>query len=153
MDNEVKTVSIRLKMINEIIEKTANQNLKQHGITISQMRILMMLGCTENQFCSMKKLEESLHLSQQNTVGLVKRMEEKQLLETYVDLKDRRKKNVQITEKGNLLLEKVKKEGESIDTWIAENLTEQEKKDFLKLLEKIYEHVKNANEIWTEEMR
>lgn len=141
MDNEIKRISLRLKLINEITEKTANQNLKQYGITLSQMRILMVIDRTEKKTCQMKDLEGIFQLSQQNIVGLVKRLEEKKLLETFVDPDDRRMKKVAMTQEGLQVCKKAYKEVEAIDAWIAEDMTEKEKKDFLHLLEKVYQHV------------
>lgn len=146
MDNEIKRISLRLKMVNEIIEKTANQKLKPYGVTLSQMRILMVIDRTEKKTCQMKKLEGIFQLSQQNIVGLVKRLEEKKLLETFVDPDDRRMKKVAMTQEGLQLCKKVYKEVEAIDAWIAEGLTEKEKKDFLLLLGKVYQHVGRVNQ-------
>ena len=146
MDNEIKRISLRLKLINEMTEKTANQTLKKYGITLSQMRILMVIDRTEKKTCQMKELEGIFQLSQQNIVGLVKRLEEKKLLETFVDPDDRRMKKVAMTQEGLQVCKKAYKEVEAIDAWIAEGLTEKEKKDFLLLLGKVYQHVGRVNQ-------
>ena len=142
MQRQITRVSVKLKLINEFIERKANRDLKKYGVTLSQMRILMALDCAEGKLCQMKNLEQLFDLSQQNLVGLVKRLQKKKLVETAVDPGDRRRKIVIMTDKGYQLCRMLYKEAEEIDAWIAEDMTEREKEDFGKLLEIVYGRVK-----------
>jgi len=94
----------------------------------------------------MKELEKSLKLSQQNIVGLVKRLEEKKVLYSFPDKEDKRIKHVKLTDSGNQLCDTIAFELKKMDEWILEALTEEEKENFSSLLKKIYSHVMGDSE-------
>lgn len=146
MRDEINTVSTHIKLINELIEKKANQKLKVYGITVSQIRVLVVLKAAENVTCSMKELEKILKLSQQNIVGLVKRLEEKKFLYSFADKADKRIKRVKLTASGEQLCGRIAFELKKMDEWILRTLTEEEKKNFSSLLRKIYSHVVGDSE-------
>lgn len=55
----------------------------------------------------MKELEKTLKLSQQNIVGLVKRLQEKKFLYNFSDKEDKRIKHVKLTDSGNQLCDTI----------------------------------------------
>ena len=146
MRDEINTVSTHIKLINELIEKKANQKLKIYGITVSQIRVVIVLKAAKNETCSMKELEKTLKMSQQNIVGLVKRLEEKKFLYSFADKEDKRIKHVKLTDSGNQLCGTIAFELKKMDEWILGTLTEQEKENFSSLLKKIYSHVMGDSE-------
>lgn len=146
MRDEINTVSTHIKLISELIEKKANQKLKIYGITVSQIRVLVVLKAAKGETCSMKELEKALKLSQQNIVGLVKRLEEKKFLYSFPDKEDKRIKHVKLTDSGNQLCDTIAFELKKMNEWILEDLTEEEKENFSGLLKKIYAHVVGESE-------
>lgn len=138
LDSRV-TVATRIKMINEQIERQCNQKVRKYRTTGAQLRALMAIYYTEDQTESMKNLEGVFGVSQQNILGLVQRLEEKQLLTRRVNEEDRRSRKVQLTEEGRKLCEEASKELRAVDDWILKDLSEEEKRTFIELLTKIHE--------------
>ena len=92
-----------LKMINDNVEKITNKQLKEYGITFSQIRIIFVLYRSEKGVYSLKELEKIFDVSQQTMAGIVKRLEVKKLIESLGDSEDKRIKRVQLTDSGREL--------------------------------------------------
>lgn len=92
-----------LKMINDNVEKITNKQLKEYGITFSQIRIIFVLYRSEKGVYSLKELEKIFDVSQQTMAGIVKRLEVKKLIEILGDSEDKRIKRVQLTDSGREL--------------------------------------------------
>lgn len=139
------TVATRIKMINEQIERECNQRVKKYQTTGAQLRALMAIYYTEDHTESMKNLEGIFGVSQQNILGLVQRLEEKQLLTRRVNEEDRRSRKVQLTEEGLKLCEEASKELRVVDDWILKDLSAKERKTLLELLTKIHTSLDSEN--------
>ncbi len=136
----LSTTLAQIKMISETVEKKANKKLKEYGVTLSQARIMGIIEQKE-QHCSMKELERYFHLSQQNMLGIVTRLEHKKLVKSYRDKEDRRVKKVMITEHGAKLCHELYDEMRKMNEWAVQDLTAEEQQTFYKLLSKVRNHV------------
>ena len=93
-----RKVGYLLKLVNDRLRTKADANLQEHGLTLSQSRILRFLsdnGGTATQ----KDIEDHLGVSHPTVVGLIARMKEKGFVECSMDLKDRRNRVISETEK------------------------------------------------------
>lgn len=130
-----------IKALSETIEKKANHRLSSYGVTASQMHILMALHHSESGVYSLKELEKMFHVAQATIVGIVSRLEAKGLVFRFADCNDRRRKSVKLTSRGMELGSQAEKEIEDIGLWLTSDLDTDEKKEFLRLLQKVYKTI------------
>lgn len=91
-------VGYQFKIIDEKIKVRADADLKRHGLTLTQTRVMGFLAEMGGQ-ATQKEIEEDFQVSHPTVVGLVSRMEQKGLVTTCPDLMDRRNKLVKLTER------------------------------------------------------
>lgn len=142
MSIKMRNAATFIKILNEIIEKRANNRLKKYDITISQIRVLGILYRIEGKCCSLKEVEAFFDVSQQTINGIIKRLETKKLLESFQDLKDKRTKKIRLTSKGRAMCRRLTKEIHEMDNWILSALTKEEQSQLYGLLNKIFVHIK-----------
>ncbi len=70
-----KSIGGMIKYISDKVRQKADNNLKDHNVTLSQVRVLNFLW-RENGSCSQKQIEDFLQVSHPTVVGLVARMEQ-----------------------------------------------------------------------------
>lgn len=120
-----------------ILDKNLNKILNQNEITLAQAHILQVLYFQLDGNCEYKKLEKWMGVAQSTTVNLINTLEKKGFVETYSSEKDKRVKNVRITEKGKNICEWSNNKAETEGSAFFKGLTEEEKEIFFMLLEKI----------------
>lgn len=130
-----------IKAVSETVEKKANNKLSAYGVTASQMHILMALHHSATGIYSLKELEQMFHVAQATIVGIVSRLEAKGLVFRFSDHHDKRRKQVKLTSRGTELESQAEKEFENIGIWLTSNLNTDEKKEFLRLLQKVYKTI------------
>ena len=89
-----------IKQIHDEIEKVSNRLLQLQRLTTAQMNVLMELNSAERSTLSLKELEGILYVAQSTTAGIVVRLKQKGFVESFGDKRDRRIKNVRITDAG-----------------------------------------------------
>lgn len=141
---ECKEISLLIKCINESIEKNINAKLKKYNLTISQVRIIKYVNKRQEQGIktSQKNIEDYFGISHPTTVGLIKRLESKGFVRCEFDCEDRRVKNIYITEMKEKLKQDMGNFIQEIDLDINKNISEEEQKQVLYILEKIYKGMK-----------
>ena len=89
-----------IKWLAIVMEQMVNQAISEQELTMSQGAVLFQLANAPEGTLSLKEIERNVRLSQPVALGLVKRLEEKDFVVSAVSPKDRRAKNIQITELG-----------------------------------------------------
>ena len=113
------------------------QSLKKHGLTEPQFNILMVLRGFRNQGpASIGFLKERMLDRSSDVSRLVDKLYDKGLVERKENLLDRRQKEVEITEKGIILLSHMRDCEKKTDTML-QNLTDEEVNELNRLLDKI----------------
>lgn len=128
---------ILIKKINDGLERDANNDLRESGLTVSQAGILSVLSSSGEDGMPLKKLEERLHIAQPTAAGIIRRMVQSGLLEYYADPSDGRAKNVRMTERGKELSRWGREQMEKAERKLLDPLTEEEAAAFRSCLEKI----------------
>ena len=64
---------VYIHQIHNTIEKNVNNQLREKGLTLSQMNVLIILVSVSEKRLSFKELEKRLTLAQSTTVGLISR--------------------------------------------------------------------------------
>lgn len=126
-----------IKQMNNNIEHKLNSILKSKDITLSQGKILMLLGHSQNNQLYLKDLEKDLFVAQSTIAGLVSRLEKKNFVETFTDTNDKRLKYVRLTSTGIDTLHEFKESMLLFDNDLFSCLTDVELILFEELLKKI----------------
>lgn len=108
-----------------------NNRLRLNNLTLSQMGLLTNLECRPNGRASMKELEQLLPVAQSTVVGLVSRLEQKDVLSSHEDAHDRRVKLVELTEKGRKTCNLAKRFMEHDQAWLLQGSMKKKKSRFI----------------------
>ena len=135
MSNEY-TCGALLKQINDIMEKNANNALRGEDLTISQSGVLVLLDGKEEKEATFKELEKSFGVSQPTMVGILSRLEQKNLVEILDDPSDKRIRRAHLTKEGADKCKEGYKHMKAAERLLLGSLTEDEKKEFFRLLVK-----------------
>ena len=129
-----------VKRIAHRLEQNMNNFLKPYNITIMQSWVLMFLKRTENCY-TFKELEKQFEVSQPTMAGILARLDQKNMIITIQDEKDKRIKKVQISDDGRALINRLGEHLEDSEVAIVGNFTRDEQETFHLLLEKAYYNV------------
>ncbi len=136
---EQYTCGALLKQINDIMEKNANNALRGQDLTISQSGVLVLLDGKEGKTATFKELEKNFRVSQPTMVGLLSRLEQKNLVEILADPDDKRIRRAHLTQEGAGKCKEGYKHMKLAEEMLLRSLTEEEKTEFLRILIKIQE--------------
>ena len=126
-----------LKQIHDIMEKNANNVLREQKLTISQSGVLVLLDEKEEKTASFKELEKDFGVSQPTMVGILNRLVQKDFVEVLTDSEDKRIRKAHLTQKGADKCKEGYKHMNSAEEQLLKSLTDDEKKEFNRLLLKV----------------
>ena len=126
-----------LKQIHDIMEKNANNVLREQELTISQSGVLVLLDEKEGKTASFKELEKDFGVSQPTMVGILNRLVQKDFVEVLTDSEDKRIRKAHLTQKGADKCKEGYKHMNSAEEQLLKSLTDDEKKEFNRLLLKV----------------
>lgn len=129
-------VGYQFKIIDEKIKLRAEEDLKRHGLTLTQTRVMGFLSEMGGQV-TQKEIEEDLQVSHPTVVGLVSRMEQKGFLTTRPDPMDRRNKLVELTDKARELDEAIDMTVAQHDAQLLHGFTEEEQETLKEFLSRV----------------
>lgn len=127
---------ILIRQLQNKVEKQLNYAMQSHDITMTQAATLAAIAECPKKQIPLKQLEKKLQLSQSVTAGIVSRLEQKKLLESFGDTTDKRIKIVKITTSGEQICQKAQKTMSEIEKTFAQSFTAEEYKELKKLLSK-----------------
>lgn len=126
-----------IKQIHGELEKNANNSLRQNGLTMSQISVLMELEkASENQM-ELKQMERRLHVAQSTAAGIVQRLEQKGFVESFGSEEDKRIKIIRITQSGRECCREAETNMKQAETDLTSALTETEQAILMELLKKV----------------
>lgn len=126
-----------LKQIHEIMEKNANNVLREQELTISQSGVLVLLDEKERKTASFKELEKDFGVSQPTMVGILNRLVQKDFVEVLTDSEDKRIRKAHLTQKGADKCREGYKHMNLAEEQLLKSLTDDEKMEFNRLLLKV----------------
>lgn len=128
-----KSIGGMIKYISDKVRQKADNNLKDHNVTLSQVRVLNFLW-RQNGSCSQKQIEDFLQVSHPTVVGLVSRMEQSGYIQTSVSPDDKRNKIVTVTDSGMSLACELCRYMEDIDKRMLVGLTDEQQAQLADML-------------------
>lgn len=126
-----------IRQINNALEKRVNSQLKEKGLTLSQISALIEILNMPAKKLTFKELEKRLSLAQSTTAGLISRLEQKNLITVSGDKDDKRIKYVEITPPGEKFCKEARQEMDRTEKMLLKNLSSTEKESLSSLLEEI----------------
>lgn len=93
-------IGLLLKKIHDGIGREANNALRPMDLTLTQMRVLHFLGNAPEGSSTQKEIEARFGVSHPTVVGIIKRLESKELISCRMDENDRRVKIIELTAQG-----------------------------------------------------
>ena len=126
-------IGYQFKLISDKLKVHADADLKNQGLTLAQSRVLTFLN-EQDGIATQKEIEDYLQVSHPTVVGLVSRMEQNELVETWFDPENRRNKMVRLTEKSKKLGEHMDEVTEQHDKALLNGLSEQEQAELNRML-------------------
>ena len=126
-------IGYQFKLISDKLKVHADADLKNQGLTLAQSRVLTFLN-EQDGIATQKEIEDYLQVSHPTVVGLVSRMEQNELVETWFDPENRRNKMVRLTEKSKKIGENMDEVTEQHDKALLNGLSEQEQAELNRIL-------------------
>lgn len=139
-------ISFKIKKINERFLRDMNNRLKEDDLTYSQLTVLIFLRRNRSARTSLKDLCEALHITHPTGIGLIRRLSEKELVESRVDPDNRRCRIIKLTDKAEALLHKSFEHRQNMDQRLSGGLSEEEIATVKALLDRMYDNIKDETE-------
>lgn len=134
-----------LKILHTAMKTKANQNLAEKNITGAQMDILVFIASeeAEEKEINQVNIQKRFSLTNPTVTGILNRLQEKKLIKRVPSKKDARFNKIILTKSGHEFMTNCKEEIEKYESRIVKNLTDEEKKELIRLLGEV---LKNVNE-------
>ncbi len=134
---ERMSVGFMFKQINTIYEKDFNQLLRTIGITSSQCAVLDYLFRSSEEVVNQRDIEKALSLRNPTVTGLLKRLDEKGYILSVPSDRDKRCKNIYLTEKAYDIQRRMEADRKKIDKKLTLGMNKKEKAALEKMLERV----------------
>lgn len=134
---EQAPLGFKIKQINNIYEKEINSLLKKLGLTSSQCAVLDFLFNSSADAVNQRDVEKALSLKNPTVTGILKRMEENGFVFMAPSVKDKRCKNIYLTEKAYAVQKKMVADRKKIDKKLTLGMNKKEIEGFHRLLDKV----------------
>jgi DNA-binding MarR family transcriptional regulator len=131
-----------IKLVDNTLDKCANNFLRHNGVTARQGMVLMTLYSLDEKSASLKSIEKRFNVSQPTMAGIIARLEEKGLVATEYDPDDRRAKNVFLTDSGIKLCGSCGDDIVRMESELEKKLTPRQKDELIDLLKIVYETIR-----------
>ena len=135
----------KFKLINDKFTSHNNEGLKKDGLTFSQIALLLYLEKNRDHRVTQKELCEGLHVKHPTMIGLISRMEEKELLKQTIDPVNRRYRNIVMTEKSEAILQRMRQNHEDTNRILTRGFSEVEVAALNALLTRIYKNMEELS--------
>lgn len=129
-----------MKQITDKIKASADADLKNRNLTLSQVRVLEYIS-SKGGSVTQKSIEGYLDVSHPTVVGIVARLEKNGYLICYSDKTDRRNKIVAMTERSARVIHEVQRKIAAQEEKLLQGLSAEEIEQLRRLLNTILKNV------------
>ena len=141
-DREHEPISFKFRLIHESFACMINRHLKEQDMTFSQMILMFYLWENREKKVTQKDITDAMHIKHPTAIGLLKRLEEKEMLKVVVDPENRKYRNIALTEKGMTFVENDRKRKRHTDEFMVKGMSEEEIATLRDLLDKVIDNMK-----------
>lgn len=131
-----------MKQITDGISKTSNNQFRQYGLTLRQIRVLSFLY-QKGEKVPLKAIEAEFHISQPTVAGIMQRLAKKKLIGLKVSATNGSAKTASLTEAGKKLYLESNKYASEMEVSILKGLDRKEVEDLEKTLKKVLNNLYN----------
>ena len=128
-----------IKKISDRLLSELDYNLKKYDITARQLEILDFIK--ENKSCSQKDLVEFFGIRHTTVIDLIKKLQEKEVINKKQDKENARFNVITLTDKGKLLAEELGDFRDDVEDIIAKGLGKEDKKALIHSLNIVYQNI------------
>lgn len=141
---KIDDVGILIGFIDHLIEKEINRNLSKFNLTATQQNVLWHIYESSNKRDIFQRdLEKHLNLTNPTVTGIVKRLEEKNLIKREPSAEDARCKHLIITDRGLAVIKDSMNFGINyIEKKLTKDMTEDEIINLKLMLKKVLKNMK-----------
>ncbi|WP_407372381.1 MarR family winged helix-turn-helix transcriptional regulator [Carnobacterium sp.] len=139
-----KEIGMEIRKLVNFIHRNVDSFKKEdekYPITKMHGMIIGFLNNAKDEDVFQKDIEKKFSMRRSTTSKMLKSMEDKGLIERISIEKDARVKKLQLSEKGQSLVEEVTKEYQRIENLLIEGLTEEELDQFFKTIHKMQQNM------------
>lgn len=134
---ERKPIGFLFKQINNLYEKEINNQLKGIGITSSQCEVLDYLFHCDKEEVNQRDIERALSLKNPTVTGILQRLDEKGYILIVPNGKDKRRKNVYLTEKAYDIQRRMEANRRKVDRNLTIGMSKREVEALQKMLGRV----------------
>lgn len=138
---ERKTIGFLFRQINNVYEKEFNQLLRSLGITSSQCEVLDYLFHSGKEEVTQRDIEKALSLKNPTVTGILKRLDERGFVLVVPSSKDKRCKNVYLTEKAYGIQRRMELDRKKADKMLTLGMSKKEIEALDRMLNKVLYNV------------
>lgn len=133
----------KFKLIAEKIHKHQDEALRKDDLTFSQMGVLLFLLFHPQENATTGDISAELQIKHPSAVGLIHRLEEKQMVERIPNPEDSRSSYIKLTQKARDFLARNKEYNDEMDRTLVSGLSEEEVQTLRSLLDRVYANMKD----------
>lgn len=126
-----------LKQINNMLEANINERLREYGITITQLDVLIYLYRNNDKAVSQKDICEFLKVKHTSLIDVLKRLESKLLIRRTANKDNARFNCVSLTDKAKSLVKSMENNRENMNHIVYSGFSDDEIRQLEYLLNKI----------------
>ena len=130
-------IAVLIKTASIEFDKIANPILADYDLTASQCRVLKFLFLQQNKSARIVDIEKECVITHPTVLGLLDSLEKKGFVLKVVNPKDARSKLISLTPKAKEMQRELEATIAKIDHMWVKHLSEQERKELQKLLQKL----------------
>ena len=130
-----------IKQLHIALENNFNKFSKKYKLTSSQMDILIFLLHNEYKIVNQRDIENFLSLSNPTIAGTLLRLEKKEFIIRKISSKDKRYKEIYLTDKSRELKDIIFKYIRDNDNKMFSNMSEEEKENLKNIITKILNNI------------
>lgn len=135
-------IGFLIKLIHDDIDRIINNQLRPLGLTSSQGVVLAYLMAHSDSRVTMREIQEILGVAHPTVVGLIRRLEKKDLVEVRVAPDDRRMRAVSLTDRARGMLTKIPPQTDLIESQLLDGLSAAERRELQRLLGILHRNVR-----------
>ena len=133
----------KFKRLHEMFRARMNMDMKESDLTFSQMEILLYLEKHADHAINQQELCDAVQVSHPTMIGLINRMEEKDLVVRRTDPLNRRSRYIEMTQKSQEILRQTRERRHRNDRMLVKGFTDEETKELNRLLGMVYRNMQS----------
>ncbi|WP_319568774.1 MarR family winged helix-turn-helix transcriptional regulator [Cohaesibacter marisflavi] len=139
--SEFAGVGFILKQINDKLSQYMNNELQPFGLTMTQAKFLRFLNSRKGMDTSQKDIEDYFDIAHSTVIGVLRRLEQKELVTFVDDPKDRRKKLVILLPAEQKIHDQVQRAKKRIDEQMLKGMTQDQIEALEKSLKQLHDNI------------